>query len=168
MNDPRGQQLIKIARRRELTPAERAELDAWLARHPEMREDWAGEIALTRLLAALPPAPLSPRFREKVLAALERAGRETTPRLAAWRQRWRAFGLAWRLAAAAAVLAIALAGWQLNHRAQVRTRVAESVAAFSALAGDLPSVAALAEFDLVLSLPDGPLPDVQDLARALE
>jgi anti-sigma factor RsiW len=168
MNDPRGQQLIEIARRRELTAVERAELSARLAQHPEAREDWAGEIALTRLLAALPPAPLSPRFRENVLAAIERAERPASPALAGWRQHWRAWGLAWRLATAAVVLAVALTGWHLNHRAQVRARVAESVAALSTLADDLPSVEALAEFDLVMSLPDGPLPDVQDLARALE
>lgn len=168
MNDPRGQQLIEIARRRELTAAERAELSARLARHPEAREDWAGEIALTRLLAALPPAPLSPRFRENVLAAIQRTEQPASPALAGWHQRWRVWELAWRLAAAAAVLAVALTGWHLNHRVQVRARVAESVAALSSLAGDLPSLAALAEFDLVLSLPDGPLPDVQDLARAME
>jgi hypothetical protein len=170
MNAPQGPQLLELARRRPLTPAERAALDAWLAQHPEARPaDWAEELALTRLLAALPPAPLSPRFVENTLAALDRReGKPAASWASAWRRWLAGFQPAWRWAGVAVLLAAMLGGWQFQQHRREQARLAESILAVSTLAGDLPDAAALAEFDVVLHLPDGPLPDLEALARALE
>ncbi len=166
---PGPEHLCDLACRRPLGEAERAELAAWLAQHPGPHaEDWAEEQALTRLLSALPPAPLSPRFRENLLAALDRL----EDGAAEWRRarfwgRWRLLAPRWRRVAVAVALAL-LVGvpWWQQHREQVRLR--EALAAAAALAGELPDPAALAEFDLVLHLPEGPLPDLETLALAFE
>lgn len=171
MQTPRGPQLMEIARRRPLTPAEHAELEAWLAQHPAARPaDWEEELALSRLLAALPPAPLSPRFIENTLAALDRLDRAAVPaEIPGWWPRVRSWlGPVWRPAAALVLLAIALGLWQLQLHRREQVRVADSLAALAELAEQLPDVSALAEFDLVLNLPEGPLPDPETLARALE
>jgi hypothetical protein len=162
---------MELARRRPLTPAEHAELEAWLAQHPEARPaDWEEELALSRLLAALPPAPLSPRFIENTLAALDRPDRVALsaekpgwwPRVRDW------LGPVWRPAVALGLLALALGLWQVQLHRREQVRVADSLVALAELAEQLPDVSALAEFDLVLHLPEGPLPDPDTLARALE
>ncbi len=170
MNAPQGPQLLELARRRPLSPAERAALDAWLARHPEARPaDWADELALTRLLAALPPAPLSPRFAENTLAALDRrAAAPAVGRPGVWRRWLAGWQPVWRWAGAVVLLAVALGSWEFLQHRREQARLAESIRVVSALAGDLPDAAALAEFEVVLHLPDGPLPDLEALARALE
>ncbi len=171
MQTPRGPQLMEIARRRPLTPAEHAELEAWLAQHPAARPaDWEEELALSRLLASLPPAPLSPRFVENTLAALDRPDQGGAPAANAggWSLVWGGLRSVWRPAAALALLAVALGLWQLQHHRREQGRVADSLVTLAALAEELPDVSALAEFDLVLHLPEGPLPDPEMLARALE
>jgi hypothetical protein len=170
MQTPRGPQLMELARRRPLTPAEQTELDAWLARHPEARPpDWEEELALSRLLAALPPAPLSPRFIEHTLAALERTDRpaERVPGAPGWSRLWGRLHAVWRPAVALALLVLALGVWQLQQQRREHGRVTESLVTLAALAEELPDVSALREFDLVLHLPEGPLPDPDTLARAL-
>lgn len=170
MNAPQGPQLLELARRRPLTPTERAALDAWLAQHPEARPaDWAEELALTRLLTALPPAPLSPRWVENTLAALDRLeGTPAVARAGAWRRWLAGWHPAWRGAVALVLLAALLGGWQFEQHRREQARLVESIRAVSTLAGGLPDAAALAEFDVVLHLPEGPLPDLEALARALE
>lgn len=170
MNVPRGSQLLELARRRPLTPAERAELEAWFAAHPQERpEDWAAELALTRWLASLPPAPLSPRFCENTLAVLDRMERPVRRHRFGWLEGWLVgWRPVWRGAGVAVVLAGLLGLWQHQQHLRERTRLAESIVAITDLTGNLPDVAALAEFDLVLYLPEGPLPDPEALARALE
>lgn len=170
MNAPQGPQLLELARRRPLTPSERAALDLWLAQHPEARPaDWAEELALTQLLTALPPAPLSPRFIENTLAALDRReGAPVVARVGAWRRWLIGWQPAWRWAGAVGLLAALLSGWQFEQHRREQARLAESIRAVSTLVGDLPDAAALAEFDVVLHLPVGPLPDLEALARAME
>lgn len=166
---PGPEHLLDLARRRPLREAERAELTAWLAQHPGRHaEDWAEELALTRLLSALPPAPLSPRFRENLLRAVDRLEGEAAERGRGnlW-GRWRLLPWGGRWAAVAAALAL-LAGvpWWQHQREQAHLRKALATAA--ALADELPDPTTLAEFELVLHLPEGPLPDLETLAQALE
>ncbi len=167
MNPLSYERLVETARRRELTPAERTELKAWLAAHPEQQASWAEETALNRLLAALPPAPLSSNFAARVVQAVERIGQDDARARPVRPRWWRSFGLGWRLATAGVALAAVLVSVELRREAQYRARMAESVAAMSALA-DLPSVEALADFEVVYHLPSGPLLNEQELAQAFE
>lgn len=166
---PGPEHLLDIARRRPLRGAERAELTAWLAQHPGPHAaEWEEEQALTRLLDALPPAPLSPRFRENVLAALDRLEREPTgrQRVSLW-SRWRLVRRGWRWASLAVALAlvVGVSSWRQQRE---KDRLREALATAAALVGGLPDPGALAEFDLVLHLPEGPLPELDALARAFE
>jgi anti-sigma factor RsiW len=167
MNESVYQRLLETARRRELTADERARLEACLARDPAAREAWREEVVLTRLLNRLPAPPLPPDFASRVVSAVEREEALAGADRGSWWARFRVAGLRWRLAGAAATVAVAVLAVQLQHRAAERARLAEGLAAFSALA-EVPGVEALADFDLVYSLPDGPLPEDQGLARALE
>lgn len=167
MNPLSYERLLDTAQRRELTPTERAELEAWLAAHPELRAAWAEEAALNRLLAAMPAAPLASNFTARVVHAVEGLERDATRERRVRPRWWRSFGLGWRLATAGAALAAILVSVQLRQQAQYRARMAESVAAMSALA-DLPSVEALADFEVVYHLPSGPMLDEQELAQAFE
>ncbi len=168
MQTPRGPQLMELARRRPLTPAEHAELEAWLAQHPEARPtDWEEELALSRLLAALPPAPLSPRFIENTLAALDRLERAAAPaeKIGWWALVRGWLTPAWRPAVALVLLALTLGLWQLQLHRREQGRVADSLAALAELAEQLPDVSALAEF----GLPGQRLETWREtLARALE
>jgi anti-sigma factor RsiW len=167
MNDSVFERLLETARRRELTADERAELAASTAQDPAGREAWLEEAALSRVLGALPPAVLPPGFPARVVAAVESSERAASSEVLPWRARLRAAAWRWRIAGAVAAVAVAVLAVQFQQRAAERARLAESVAALSALA-DLPGFDALADFDLVYSLPAGPLPDAQELARALE
>lgn len=57
--------------RRRLSAAEEARCRAWLAAHPEARSAWEEEEALSGLLEALPPVPVSSNFTARVLRQLE-------------------------------------------------------------------------------------------------
>lgn len=162
MNDAEFETLLGQMRRGGLSPGERAGLEARLASDPRRREIWLEEAALNRLLEALPPADLGPGFTRQVLTAVESEATAVAPVRRGWLRL-----PSWRLATAiAGCLALFLAV-HARHRAVERTHLAESVATLAPLA-ELPSLEALGEFDLVYNLPEGPLPDLEELARALE
>lgn len=167
MNQSDFDQLRAQGLRRRLTVSEREALEAWLAEHPEARPVWMEELALQRALDTLPEVPLSPQFTERVLVRIEPSEQAAVGRLHfAW-TKLRSFLLGWRGAFVALAVAAVALGIPWGQAARERARLAESVAAMSALA-DLPELEALAEFDLVYNLPSGPLPDEQELARAFE
>ncbi len=167
MNPLSYERLLETARRRALTPAERAELEVWLAAHPEARAAWAEEAALNRLLAAMPAAPLPSNFTAQVVQTVEKIERGVAHERRVGPRWWRSFGLGWRLATAGAAVVAVVLSVQWRQAAISRARMAESVAAMSALA-DLPSVEALADFEVVYHLPSGPMLDEHELAQALE
>ena len=70
-NDPVHQRLREISWRRALTEAERAELHAWLAAHPEAVADIEADAALTRALVNSPDALVPSNFTARVMAAIE-------------------------------------------------------------------------------------------------
>ena len=74
MNDPVYQELRELSWRRELTPAEDARLQEWLAGHPEAKADWDAEARLGRLLTELSAPQVSSNFTSLVLQAVEREG----------------------------------------------------------------------------------------------
>lgn len=167
MNQSDFDQLLETGSRRALTACEQQRLNGWLTAHPEGREAWAEASALRKLLNALPEAPLSPRFTARVLTEVERleaaSPRRGFPSLARWRSRlW-----GWRGAAVGVAALVMAIGVSRHQEARERARLAESVAAMSALV-ELPDLEALAEFELVYHLPTGPLPDERELAKAFE
>jgi anti-sigma factor RsiW len=159
------ERLVQASWRRALTPAEQQELADWLEAHPESRPEWAEEVTLNRTLAALPDAPLSPGFTTRAVSAAARLGTQERRSVFAWPGRLPAMGGLGRWATVG-VAALALAvGAVVYERRQAHQRMAESLAAMSVLA-ELPNFEALADFEVVLHLPTGPLPDDQELAEA--
>src|SRR5262245_27418143 len=72
MNDPLEKKLREISWRRKLSPAEEAELRAWLATHPDAEAEWKAEAGLNEILERLPNAPVPTNFTARVLEAIER------------------------------------------------------------------------------------------------
>ncbi|MBK9138075.1 MAG: hypothetical protein IPM17_04835 [Verrucomicrobia bacterium] len=162
-NDSHWQEIVA---RRPLTDREQRELAAWLAKHPESAEHWAGELALTEALRKLSPAPVPSNFVARVMAEVrqsEPAPRRSRP-LAGWRW-WADWRHALPLGAAVAALALTLA-IQAHHRTQLRVEVAEGLSALP-LEG-LAQLPFWQDLEPIQALPEGPLPSGRDLLAALE
>ena len=125
-----------------LTPAEKAQVEAYLRAHPELHAELAEmEIAAAALPYAAPPVAPSPAVKERLMsqvqAAPERvAQRQTPPQLArqpaspTWRDRWQQWwaGL-WAMpafSAAALLLILALGIWGIAQSRQLQTLRAEN------------------------------------------
>ena len=153
-NDPSDDPLREVSWRRKLTPAEQAELAAWLASHPETQADWDEEIKLSEALTRLPEAPVPSNFTSRVLQAVERESATVSARQSPWWLRWN-----WLAKAGAAVAIVVLGGlgvyWQ-NERAELARR-AQAVSQVSGVAS-LPGPEILQDFDAiyVLNAPPGP------------
>lgn len=57
---------------RKPTPAEAAELQAWLSKHPEAQADLEMELRLSEVINQLPDVPVPSNFTARVLQAVER------------------------------------------------------------------------------------------------
>jgi anti-sigma factor RsiW len=161
-NDPFEAKLREISWRRKLTPAEEAELRAWLAAHPEARADWEDDGKLTALLSRLPGAPVPTNFTARVLEAVEREeAADTRRRDAKWS--WRSFLP--KAAVAAVVLTAGLLGYQ-GHVSKQHARMARSVQTVSGVAS-VPGPDILADFDAISQLtpPSGYDQDILDLMQ---
>src|SRR5262245_543785 len=99
MNDPL--KLQEAGWRRKLTPAEEAELQAWLAKHPEAQADWKAEVGLNEGLRGLPDAPMPSNFTARVLQAVEREEAAAGRPALTWKSTWN-----WLLPKAAFVAAV--------------------------------------------------------------
>ena len=64
MNQPEFENLLQTLHTRDLTDAELAKLEHWLAANPDEQDAWA---ALDHLLVALPDAPVATNFTAGVL-----------------------------------------------------------------------------------------------------
>jgi anti-sigma factor RsiW len=159
MNDhSRLEALRELAWRRPLTDAERAELRAWLADHPEAQPDCAIEAQLTAALRGLADVPVASNFTARVLQAVARdAGERAAPRDPAWRLWWRSTGWAPKTAFAAVVLGLGVFCVH-SYQAAARHRLAESVAAFSEASARL-SPEVLQDFEPIRRLPPAPVAD---------
>jgi len=142
--------------RRPLNAEEAAQLEAWLRPHPEAREDWALEQALTRALQSLPEREPPPSLHARVWAELDRDTAAAGP--VRWREILGALRTAWvRWAIAGGVaLLLGILSWQPftppNPPAPEVVRVWNDWAA-------PPEV--WADFDVVARLPAGPGPDLE-------
>lgn len=166
-DNPLSNPLREQSWRRKLSPDETAELRAWLAAHPEARDDWEAEAGLTEVLGRLPDAPLASNFTARVLRAVEReAGVQPRRAAAGWKQP--GWWLKWlpRTAFAAVALTAGLIGVQTvrDHRRAEEYR--QSVAAVSEVAS-LPSPEILQDFEAIRHLNETPGPD-EELLRAFQ
>ncbi|HAV63998.1 MAG TPA: hypothetical protein DCY13_16735 [Verrucomicrobiales bacterium] len=146
MNQAELAQLMELARRRPLSEAERARLNALLEANPQAWPDRDDDMGLARLLATLPDAPLASNFTSRVMAAIEREEAATSGgRVRNWQpRRWFL-----RLAGAAAVAAVTATGWW-QYRSWQRAEFAASLAAVSEVAA-VPSVELLKDFEAIQS-----------------
>jgi anti-sigma factor RsiW len=156
MNNHEFQTWLETLQRRALSPAEQTELEAFLSRHPEHRETWDQESALSRLLVDLPEAPLSAGFTSRVLDA---AGLARSPALSAFPFfRWlRLSRPALGFAAAALALALGVLGLMIQQR-HAQRQLVHSVVDLSrqielaASATELPAVQLLQDFEAIYRL----------------
>ena len=166
MNDERHKKLVEASWRRPLTPSEEAEVQFYLAAHPDKQLEWEDDQALSSALQALPNAPLSSNFTAQVLQAIDReeraAERQAPARLNPyqWLRRWLP-----RFAPIAAMLMLALAS--LNYY-QMRTRDA----AMGAVGDVAPFVAVfppevLENFDAIQQLRTAPDFSEEELVAVL-
>jgi anti-sigma factor RsiW len=156
MNDPR--ELLETGWRRQLTASEEAELEVWLAAHPEAQLDWETESALTKGLVGLPDVPVATNFTTRVLQEIER--KPAPARL--WKWKWSRPSLVPK----AAILMVALSLGLLISRQQAMARrleLAQSVATVSKVAS-LPSPEILEDFEVIRRLNFNPPPDEELIA----
>lgn len=161
-DDPIYTHLRELSWRRKLTPAEAAELQAWLAAHPEARENWEAEAGLNEALGRLPDAPVASNFTARVLQAVER---ETASERRRRQRKWRfAEWLRWlpRAAVAMVILGVGLISFQRVRSPHYRSLV-QSVAAVSRVSS-LPSPEILEDFDAIRVSNPTPAADEELLA----
>jgi|WetSurMetagenome_2_1015567.scaffolds.fasta_scaffold307125_1 anti-sigma factor RsiW len=151
---------------RRLTPAEEAELSAWLAAHPEAASDWQEELALTEALHRLPDVPVASNFTARVVAAaLQEPATETRKR--PWLE-LRNWSLARWLPRVAFGLVIGFAGFlsfQQLHEVQ-HQKIARSVSVLSEVAS-VPGPEALRDFEAIRVLDASPAAD-EELLRLFQ
>jgi len=163
-HDPANDPLREALWRGDLTPAQRAQLESHLARHPEERGRWAEEAALTRALRTLPQRQAPSNLTARVLAAIDREP-AAAPRggLGSWLD-WLT-GLGWtpRLAGVALLVVAGFLGHHQYQHAQ-RAELARDVAEVSELAAAAPPVEVLQDFTPVRNLETVATPDTELLA----
>ena len=155
--DPLYERWQQLIWRRKLTAIEEAELQAWLAVHPEVQAEWEADARLSEALARLASPPVASNFTARVLQMVEKGDGELSARQAprvAW---WRRFYWAPGGASAALVLGAGLLFLHHSHE-QNRIELAKSVAVISTFAA-LPGPEALEDFDAIRRLSQSPQPD---------
>jgi anti-sigma factor RsiW len=152
--------------RHELTPAEQAELRAWLAAHPESAAELETEKNLTGLLSRLPDAPVPSNFTARVLQAVERETRTEEGRKIA--RGWWLRVLLPRAAVVAAVIGGGFFSYQSYQSAQ-RAKFVEGLAAVTGVAA-VPGAETLEDFEVIRRLPEKSVADEEliSLLAALE
>ena len=161
--DPVYNRLRDASWRRELTDAERAELRAYLAEHPEARADWEAEAGLNAGLKRLPDAPVSSNFTSRVLQAVERESVATDREHPRTRTRiwwWRVF-----VPRTAVALVVIGAGWFGYERYRVvqRDKLVTGLAVVATVESP-PSAEVLENFEAIRSLSATPAADEELLA----
>src|SRR5579859_4217742 len=162
--DPLFEHLREQAWRGKLSPGQEAQLQEWLAAHPQAREDWESESGVNEALGRLPDVAVPSNFTARVLQALELEAAAAQRKVA--RTRWFARQWLWRrVAACSIVLAglITLESWVQRLRTE---RLANNIAAVYRVA-PLPNPEILTNFDVICALDRTPAPD-EDLLKLLQ
>ncbi len=165
MNDEARIQELREARwRRNLTEPEKAELKAWLSRHPESETDWELEEGLNLALSRLANAPLASNFTSRVLQQIEREDRASRRRQ---RRAWEGWLLRWlpRTGFAAVVGGVALFSYHQVETSRLRHTL-EGVEVVSSMPS-VPSPQILENFDAIRALDRTPPAD-QELLSLLQ
>ena len=160
MNDPFNN-LREASWKRKLTPAEESELRSWLATHPEAREDWEADAALSRVLDHLPEVAVSSNFTARVLKAVELES-AASARMSQPKSRWFWRSFLPKVALASVFVVMTVTSYR-EARAEKRQRLARSVVTVSRVAS-LPGPDILKDFDAIQQLNPSPAPDLELLA----
>ena len=142
MNQSEFDNLLQTARERDLTDAELAKLERWLAANPDEQAEWE---ALDRLLVALPDAPVASNFTARVMDEVRRAEAAAPALGQAWWQRLLAPQFRPIQIAAAATLAMVLGG--VGYQSHLNQSRAEMAAAVASIAEIIPGF--LADFEAI-------------------
>ncbi len=162
MSENEFQNLMEVSWRRPLTSQEERTLKNFLTAHPAARVIWEEDLALNRMVARLPDAPVSTNFTAQVLQAVAReTAREVRqkPGIISWLKRnWIP-----RIAIAGLFICAGLVSVQ-EYRAVKRAQLARDVAAVSS-AATFPQ-GWLEDFDAINRLSQPPVDN--ELLAALE
>jgi anti-sigma factor RsiW len=147
-SDPVHQRLREIAWRRRLTPAEQAELQAWLVAHPEAQAEAELEATLDAALAGRGAAPVPSNFTARVMQAIEADSKRETRPIARPNRWWSK--LVPRFAVAALVLSVSV----LAYRQHLVGKQNELSVAAKEIAGaqSLSSLTVIEDFEVIRSL----------------
>jgi len=145
MNKSEFENLLQTVHARDLTDAELAKLEHWLAENPGEQDAWA---ALDRLLVALPDVPVATNFTDRVLGKVHQAESTGQPLGQAW---WRKllvpqFRPIQIAAAAALAMIIGGVGYQ-SHLTLNRAEMASSLREVAIVAEMLPGL--LSDFEVI-------------------
>ena len=144
MKQPEFENLLQTARERDLTDAELAKLERWLAANPDEQAEWE---ALDRLLVALPDAPVASNFTARVLDEGRRA-EVPGPALgqAWWRKLLAPQFSPIQIASAAALAMVVVVGYQ-SYLNRNRAEMAASLHAVATIAEMAPGL--LSDFEAI-------------------
>ncbi len=144
MKQPEFENLLQTARERDLTDAELAKLERWLAANPDEQAEWE---ALDRLLVALPDAPVASNFTARVLDEVRRA-EVPGPALgqAWWRKLLAPQFSPIQIASAAALAMVVVVGYQ-SYLHRNRAEMAASLHAVATIAEMAPGL--LSDFEAI-------------------
>ena len=154
MNEFDYKTLLEKRWRQKLTPAEEANVRAWLAQHPESKAEWELENQLSEVLEKLPDVPVPSNFTARALQAIEREA--AAPKRSG-------SGMPWFfrvLVPRAAVVAVVLGLGVFTYREHTTARRAELVQGVKVVAGvsSLPDPDILQDFDTIRQMPASPGP----------
>ena len=163
MSVPDQQSLAEALRLGRLSSEQEAQLQAYLAGHPQDQAAWEEEASLSQVLRQLPAAPVSSNFTARVLEAVRREA-SGSARSRAGNRRWFSQWLP-KAAVAAAAIGLGLFTYE-RHQAEQRQELARSLAEVSRLA-ESPPLDLLENFDAIQRLAQVPHSSDQDLIAAL-
>jgi len=164
-NDPN--RFHEISWRRRLSPAEQAELQAWLEANPASREEWEAEMALASVMDGWAEPLVPSNFTARVLQAIEHETAESVQVGPSWWSRL-THRTGWVLSGSLAALLVLTSVLLQNHHLQKQHELAKqellkSVILVSAVQV-LPNTEVLTSFDAIRALSTAPPPDEQLLA----
>jgi anti-sigma factor RsiW len=151
MQEHEHNELWERSLRGQLTPGEKAQLEAWLAVRPELRAEWEEEVALCQIVKRLPDVPVSSNFTALVMQAVEREQRVEVPaREAAGFFVWLRHHFA-QVAASTAVVMLA-GGLVLRQHQQAEQQVVTNQMKELAQVVPVPSVDVLKDYEAIRRL----------------
>lgn len=167
MNEPL-EKWREIIWRRDLTPEEAAEVERWVALHPDRASEWHLERALAQALRQMPVVEPRPGFTRRVLAVVEQLPSRSRAWWLAWLDRVGTTPVLARRVVIASGLAVVVlvAGAVYYHGHRQKAHLVRTAEVLSKTASALP-VTVLADYDVILklgSIRSGYQPDYELLA----